>query len=128
MTPEAIKQKLKLFKVIENLYGYFFPEDHHLSISDGVYFVLEECKANWFLDLILYMQLCPPFDTNPIQFWTLKKLGSSVWRLECINEDMDILTSRTIPDLEFPIDDLTIIVDDLIVRLPSEYIPNYEQS
>ena len=124
MKPEEIKQRMEAFTAIENLYGYFFTEDHHLCLSDGAYFILKECNAAWFFDMILYMQLCPPFNENPIQIWTLKNLGSEVWRLECINENSEILTSRTIPDLDFPIDELTIIVDDEIVRLPAEHIPD----
>jgi hypothetical protein len=92
-------------------------------LTDGCYYVRDECQAYWLFDAILSYQGDPRLRRIGFQIWVLKQQAKDLtWLLTC-REDRgkQPIIKQVIEYSTFPLDRITIWVIDKVALLPSEY-------
>ena len=116
---------MKQFTGSIGLYEYKFPSDHKLLLTDGTDFVLQKFNVAWLFDTILFYQLSGEFGELPFQKWDLIKEPDDKWRLECTDGNNVLLSGRSLFKINFPVDELTLYLENGVVFLPAEHDPNH---
>lgn len=118
--------------------GFIGTTDHYRSSAfarniyhtDGVQWLAEVAKCFWPIDAIVSYQMNPRVRREPFQVWTLKvQNGQALLLCSDGNEDTQPLATQQIPYTDFPLEEITLYVEDgsldmehpaKILMLPSE--------
>ena len=122
-TTDQPTQELNLKAELAQFTGTIDYHKHWLKLiyTDGVKYLVEKAGAYWLLDSIaLYQEKCL---TDPmlreIQFWRLKVQDES-GVLTCERDKDDIFLTEEIIYTDFPLDEITLYLENGILCLPSE--------
>lgn len=102
--------------------GQLFRHPSGLVITDGVKFLADEAGAYWLIDLIAsYQKRCrKDAMLRDFQIWELKKTGPKTARVSCLRDTDRPVFAQDIPFTDFPLDDVTVYVENETILLPSE--------
>ena len=97
--------------------------------TDGVQYVIENGQAVWLIQAIFSHQITPKVKREGFQVWRLKKLSNS-WELRCTDggkgeeeaetETGNILAKQIIEYSDFPLDEITLYLENSTLCLPRE--------
>lgn len=88
--------------------------------SEGVKFLADKAGAYWLLDKIATSQMELTIRTEPFQSWRLT-VADSRGRLTCDDGNGVVLHTEEIDFTDFPLDEVSIWVEDRVMLLPSEH-------
>lgn len=117
MDAAELRRKLSLFSGTDNWHRHL----SGLLFTDGVKFLADEAGAYWLLDLIgSYQKRCrrDPM-LRDFQIWELKKTGNTA-RIGCLRDVNQPVLAQDIPFTDFPLDEITLYVENETILLPSE--------
>lgn len=92
-----------------------------LVYTEGIHFLAESADCYWLLDAIGSYQTRAMRDPmlSEIQFWKLKVTGKKAI-LSCERDEDDVAFSQKIEFTNFPLEEITIYVENGTMLLPSE--------
>lgn len=112
------EQSLNQFTGTEAYHNYF-----NLKLTDGVYYLAQEGKCFWLLDIILSYQ--PKHHQVPFQLWELNIDEAEDKRTAVVtmreDSNQKALVEQRIPYTDFPLDYIKLYLIDGVILLPSEY-------
>jgi len=95
-----------------------------MQYTDGVQYLAERASAYWLLDAIASWQRDPQVKNDPmlqgIQFWKLTISDDQSAVLACERDAEDIAVSQAIAFTDFPLQQITLYVQNNTILLPSE--------
>ncbi|MBW4660253.1 MAG: hypothetical protein KME15_16380 [Drouetiella hepatica Uher 2000/2452] len=101
---------------------------HWLGIyiyTDGIKYLAEHGKAHWLIDEIVFYQKDLRIKNDEmlqsIQFWNLIVNKDSTAELICERDEGDVALKKDIDYTDFPLEKVTIYVQENVILLPSEY-------
>lgn len=98
----------------------------YAQLSDGAYYLAEQARAFWLMDLISSHQILGKIRNHQIQEWKLKRENISSFHLTCEN----VQTGQTLASLrtwhkDFPLDQIVLYSvwedQNFVIMLRSEY-------
>ena len=95
---------------------------HHLGgrYSEGVRFLAEKGKAWWLVGAILSFQRELLARREPFQVWTLRRLATRSVLEMTDGESESTLLRKDIGEMNFPLNELTLLYADGVLMLPAE--------
>ena len=102
-------------------------QKHWLGIkfTSGVERMAEICEAFWLIDAVASYQTAKFRALNPFQSWRLKpaptKKEPDRHLLWCEDGNGNIIKRQSIPFSDFPLDSITLWVENDVILLPSEH-------
>ena len=97
------------------------PLNRSITYTDGARHVAEAGGAFWLLDVIVVHQLDPGLRRRRFQVWTLKVAADRSARLVCEDGDGNVVATQDIPFTDFPLEEITLFLQNGVILLPSEY-------
>jgi hypothetical protein len=97
----------------ERIYPYTFGSLRIGVITDGAKYIADECKAFWFIDLIMSYQTAAFKANNPFQVWIIKSDGKGGAIAECEDGNENHVLTQKIGFTDFPFER----VEDGIVKM-----------
>lgn len=120
MTPEEIEHQLAYFTGSEGL--HYSPPFQAIKYTDGIQFVLRECKAYWLLGLIYEGYMSGPDIALDLTFWYLTVRPDQTATLEVRRDtDAPVLFSKEIDYTDFPLKEFKFYLEGGTALLPGEY-------
>lgn len=122
--PYTIKAGLSNFTGTENYYIWnsLFRK---YWLTDGSRYVAEECSAYWLMDAIASHQCTTSVSREPFQTWTLRKAtedeSGEGWLLVATDGDDREIARQEIGFSTFPLDEITLWLEENVILLPSEH-------
>jgi hypothetical protein len=119
LNPDTLTQAdLEQFTGTENWYQHWLGV---FQYTDGIKFLAEKAKAYWLLDAIASHQPTCLKDSmlRQIQFWKLNVENNTAF-LICERDLGDVFLTQTIAYTDFPLQELTLYVENGVLCLPSE--------
>lgn len=116
--PTLTQDELDQFTGSEVLYKH--PLMPRYSYTSGVRFLARRAECYWLLDAIVSHQHSAAVRREPFQSWTLTRTGSRA-ALVCTDGDSDTpVVRQEIEFTDFPLDSVTVWVEDNVLMLPTE--------
>lgn len=112
-------QHLAQFTGTETYYNHSLG-NMKLYLTDGCHFIREQCEAYWLFDLILSHQLSKNVKSEQFQVWKFQKRVND-WIITCSNGNDKLLVKQIIEYSDFPLNEITIWLEENIALLPSEH-------
>ena len=91
-----------------------------LLLTDGCHFVRERFQAYWLFDVVLSHQTSKRVRDEVFQVWKLKRFRKR-WIINCTDGNGKLLAKQIIEYSDFPLDEITIWIEDGVALLPSEH-------
>ena len=113
-TAAQIEEELKQFIGSEQ----WFPFQHGLELTEGVKYVVDECNAAWFVDIIGKSQ--EKLENEPFQWWTLTLNEDRQGEVTCDDGDGNIVATHLLDTVDFPLEKITLYKTQNVVMLPRE--------
>jgi hypothetical protein len=92
-----------------------------MHLTDGCNYLRENAACYWLFDIILIQQGTELMQFEPFQRWQLKKQADGTWVVTATDGNTINLYKQRIQFTDFPLDEITIYVDEGVALLPSEY-------
>lgn len=99
---------------------YHTPFHRPVRYTEGARHVFQAGEAWWLLDVIVSYQRHPKVRGEGFQVWTLT-VTDARGVVVCEDGNGRRLVTQDLPYTDFPLDEVTLWVDNHVVLLPSEY-------
>ncbi len=100
---------------------YRHPLYPSITYTDGAHHVAEAGGAFWLLDVIVSHQHDARVRRHEFQVWTLKVAADRTGTVTCEDGDGAVITTQSIPFTDFPLQEVTLWLQNAVIFLPSEY-------
>jgi hypothetical protein len=94
-----------------------------LQLTDGAFFLAENAGAHWLVDIVASYQ--PQAMRDPMlrnfQVWRLAVAKDRTAVVTCERDTDDVFLKREVPYTDFPLEEVTLYVQNGVLLLPSEY-------
>jgi hypothetical protein len=92
-----------------------------MHITDGCQYLRENAGCYWLFDIILIQQSTELMQLEPFQRWQLAKQPDGSWLVMATDGNTITLYKQRIEFSDFPLEEITIYLDEGVALLPSEY-------
>lgn len=103
----------------------YYQHPFGIQYTDGVQYLAENGKAYWLIDAIASWQFNSKVRNDrmlqEIQFWKLIVHEDRSATLVCERDEGDSVVTQMIPFTDFPLQRITLYVQEGVILLPSEY-------
>lgn len=103
---------------IVQLYQHSVSSD--IRYSAAVKTFVEQYKAFWLLDEILFFQSFSEISNEPVQVWKFHVYPSGSGCLRCEDEKGDVLLTKVIFSIGFSLPGMTLFLKEKVIQLPEE--------
>jgi hypothetical protein len=120
MKTHPIIKRLNEFIETAKFDEYKFPDDHKLKLSEGCKALLKQYDAAFLFDLILFVQLSKKEVNLTWQVWTFNKGPGGKMKVTCDFEHGQYLMGNSVTAIDFPLDEVKVIVNNEYTALAEE--------
>lgn len=120
LSPEEITSQLSTFHGTSEWHRYsgaFFP----FTYTDGVAFLIEQCKCHWMLDILASYQFDQKVRKEPFQVYEFTKHNDDSLTIVIEDGNNNELARQEVEFTDFPLDEITLWLVNRVALLPSEY-------
>lgn len=120
ISESEIRKRVRTFNNSKEYYLHRLSDNWTLHLTEGCFFIREMANAYWLFDLILSYQGSNLMSPPGKQAWKVRRYKNKMVQVSCQIEKDDVMIIQVIKKKSFPLDEITIIIDGCVARLPTE--------